>query len=118
MIGLKTHRYYDPTYVMYVIVGHSAALRFDMSENLHTEIARGLWWFMLILLGGVAVCFIIFSYIFERRLQIRVTKPISELSKQIRNPKEFLASRPDYGGNYAHKTSIRSQGTSVNHNSR
>ena len=68
LMGLETHSYYDETYVMYIIVGHSSALRFVMSEYLHDEIARGLWWFMFSLLGGVAVCFMIFSYIFERRL--------------------------------------------------
>ena len=81
MINLETHSYYDETYVMYLIAGHSSALRFVMSENLHSEISRGLWWFMLFLLSGVLVCFIGFSWIFERRLQIRVTKPILELSQ-------------------------------------
>ena len=64
-----------------------------MSEQLHKEIARGLWWFMLSLLGGVAICFIFLSYIFERVLQKRIAKPISELSKQIKNPSLFMAAR-------------------------
>ena len=53
---------------MYIVVGHSAALNYIMDEHLHDEIARGLWWFMLSLLGGVATCFFFFSCIFERRL--------------------------------------------------
>ena len=95
MIDLETHISYDETYVMYLVVGHSAALRFVMSENLHSEISRGLWWFMFFLLSGVLVCFVGFSWIFERRLQIRVTRPILELSQQIKNPKEFMANRPE-----------------------
>ena len=65
---------------MYVIVGQSAVLKFVMSDELHNEIARGLWWFMLSLLSGVAICFIILSFFFERILQNKIAKPISELS--------------------------------------
>lgn len=68
MEGLIPHTYYNEAFVMYVILGQSSTLPFVMSEYLHLEISRGLWWFMLILLGGVATCFVIFSYIFERRL--------------------------------------------------
>jgi hypothetical protein len=67
-VDLKAHENYDPAYVMYIVVGHSAALNYIMDEHLHDEIARGLWWFMLSLLGGVAICFFFFSCIFERRL--------------------------------------------------
>ena len=79
--GIDTHSLYDDTFLMYVIVGQSAALRFVMSEHLHEEIARGLWWFMLSLLGGNAICFVFMSSIFERKLQQRIAKPISELAK-------------------------------------
>lgn len=78
---------------MYVVVGHSIGLRAVMDEKLHEEITRGLWWFMCSLIGGVAICFIIFSYCFEQKLQKRVTRPIMELSNQIKNPKEFMAAR-------------------------
>ena len=94
---------------MYVVVGQSSALRFVMNEYLNAEIARGLWWFMLSLLGGVAICFVIFSYIFERRLQMRVTKPISELSKQIKNPKEFMAARNKAVDFYARKNTVHAR---------
>lgn len=66
---------------MYVVVGHSAALKYTMNEKLAGEIVRDLTLFMCSLFGGLAACFIIFSYCFETRLQRRVTKPISELSK-------------------------------------
>lgn len=97
MSRLITHSYYDDAYVMYVVVGHSSALRFVMSEYLSSEIERGLILFMLCLLAGVLFCFGIFSCIFEKRLQVRVTKPIQNLSMQIRNPKEFMAAnqKPD-----------------------
>ena len=80
LLNVTKHDYYNEDYHMIVVVGHSAALRFVMDEKLHEEIARGLWWFMLSLLGGVAICFVLFSYCFERRLQTRVTKPIQKLS--------------------------------------
>jgi len=78
---------------MYVVVGQSAALGYVMDEHLYDEISRGLWWFFAILLAGVAVCFITFSICFERRLQVRVTKPISKLSREIKNPKDFMSER-------------------------
>ena len=85
-----------------------------MSEYLNTEIARGLWWFMLSLLGGVAICFVFFSYFFERRVQRQVTHPISELSKQITNPKEFMAARNKAIDPYARKSTMhRGRGTTM-----
>jgi len=66
---------------MYIVVGHSVGLNLVMDEQLHKEITRGLYWFMFSLVGGVAICFVIFSYCFEQRLQVRVTKPIQELSR-------------------------------------
>ena len=50
-----------------------------MSARLDTELERELLWFYLSLLGGVAILFILFSIIFERRLQLRVTQPIIDL---------------------------------------
>jgi len=91
--GLKLHSMYSESFKMYVVVGQSASLTFTMDKALDDEIARGLWWFMLSLLGGVAFCFVLFSWIFERRLHVRVTTPIMELSRQIKNPKEFMAAR-------------------------
>lgn len=90
---MKTHLSFDPAFKMYVAVGHSVSLREVMNDMLHAEITRGLWWFMCSLVGGVAICFIIFSYCFEKKLQKRVTRPIMELSRQIKNPKEFMAAR-------------------------
>jgi len=81
MKGVQTHDYYNSRDEMYIVVGHSAALRYIMDQALYTEIVRGLWWFYLSLLGGCALCFVLFSWFFERRLQKRVTYPISELSK-------------------------------------
>lgn len=107
------HDYYDEAYVMYVVVGHSASLTYVMDEHLNDEIERGLVWFMLSLVGGVAVCFIIFSCCFERRLQVKVTKPISELSKQIKNPKEFMAARNKSVDFYARKNTVVSRQQSI-----
>ena len=108
--GIETHPLYDDTYLMYVIVGQSAALRFVMSEELHEEIARGLWWFMLSLLGGNAICFVIMSSIFERKLQQRIAKPISELAKQIKNPNTFMAGRNKSVDMYSRKLTSTSRG--------
>jgi len=91
--NVKTHKFHTPGDEMYIVCGHSAALSYIMDDELRKEIFRGLWWFYLSLLGGCAVLFALFSWAFERRLQLRVTKPISELSKQIKNPKEFMKER-------------------------
>ena len=88
---------------MFIVVGHSAALTFVMDDYLHAEITRGLWWFFGSLLAGVSICFIIFSICFERRLYTRVTRPISELSREIKNPKEFMAARNKANDVYARK---------------
>ena len=104
---IKTHAFYDESFKMYVIVGHSAELRFVMSEELHDEIARGLWWFMLSLLAGVALLFIFLAWYFERNLQGRIAKPIAELSKQIKNPKTFMTARNKAVDLYSRKKSVR-----------
>ena len=93
MTELKTHKYYNPEFVMTIIIGQSGNLKHVMDDNLEQEISRGLLIFFLSLLGGSLLLFVVFSAVFERRLQIRVTKPISQLSKQIRNPKEFVTER-------------------------
>ena len=63
MVGLDNHSRYDETYVMYLVVGHSAALRFVMSENLEKEITRGLTEYMIYLLIAISVGFFIFALI-------------------------------------------------------
>ena len=68
MTELKKHKYYNPAYVMTVIVGQSGDLKYVMNENLETEISRGLLIFFLSLLGGSLLLFLVFSAIFERRL--------------------------------------------------
>ena len=71
--GVQVHSNFDPEFGMYVFVGHSLGLKDVMNDKLKEEIGRGLWWFMLSLVGGVAICFVIFATYFQRRLQIRVT---------------------------------------------
>ena len=88
---IETHRYFDESMRMYIVVGQSDALGFLMSDYLYIEITRGLWWFWLSLLGGVFICFLVFWIITERRLYAKVTKPIQALDHQIKNPKEFMA---------------------------
>ena len=68
MAELKTHKYYNPEFVMTVIVGQSGNLKYVMDSNLEKEISRGLLIFFLSLLGGSLLLFLIFSAIFERRL--------------------------------------------------
>ena len=53
---------------MFIVCGQSAMLANMMTYELHTEITRGLWWFWLSLLGGCAILFVLFSYVFERKL--------------------------------------------------
>ena len=103
------HAYYDEVYEMFIVAGHSAALSFVMEDRLHEEISRGLWWFFGSLLAGVSICFIIFSICFERRLYTRVTRPISELSREIKNPKEFMAARNKANDVYARKGTDKSE---------
>ena len=104
--GVTVHEYYDPAYIMYVVVGHSAALSLVMDEKLTLEISRGITLFLIALFASVLILFIAFSWAFERKLQVRVTKPISELSKQIKNPKEFMASRNKSVDMYARKATM------------
>ena len=105
MTELNWHKYYNEDFVMRVIVGQRGSLKDVMDEELEKEISRGLLIFFLCLLGGSLLLFLVFSAIFERRLQIRVTKPISQLSKQIRNPKEFVTERNSAGDFYGNKKS-------------
>ena len=91
---------------MYVVVGHSAALSLVMDAKLTEEISRGITLFLIALFASVLILFIAFSWAFERKLQVRVTKPISELSKQIKNPKEFMASRNKSVDMYARKATM------------
>ena len=107
MDGIKTHKYYQPEFEMFIVVGHSKGLSSIMSESLQVEIVRELWWFYLSLLGGCSICFFVFSYCFERRLQLRVTKPITTLAKQIMNPKEFLKERNKAMDMYGRKNTVR-----------
>ena len=95
MVGLENHSRYDETYVMYLVVGHSSALRFAMSENLESEITRGLLVYMLGLSVVILVSFLIFAVIFVLCLRSKLTKPIIALSKQITNPQEFLANKDE-----------------------
>ena len=95
MVGLENHSRYDETYVMYLVVGHSSALRFAMSENLEAEITRGLLRYMLGLSVVILVSFLIFAVIFVCCLRSKLTKPIIALSKQITNPQEFLANKDE-----------------------
>ena len=95
LTGVSPHEFYEAHYQMILVIGHSVGLRTAMSSALASEISRGLRWFLGFLLGGVAIFFVGFSIFFERQLSKRVTKPIMELSRQIKSPKEFIASR-DY----------------------
>ena len=95
MVGLENHSRYDETYVMYLVVGHSSALRFAMSENLESEITRGLLRYMLLLSGVISFSFCVFAFIFVLCLRSKLTEPIIALSKQIKNPQEFLANKDE-----------------------
>ena len=74
---MQAHPYHDLDHFMYIVVGHSAALSIVMKDALDKEITRGLWWFYLSLLGGCAICFLIFSFVTERHLQAKVSEPIN-----------------------------------------
>ena len=106
MEGVKTHQLYDPDQEMYVIVGQSMALTSIMNERLNAEISRGLVIFFLALIGGCLLIFVFISWFFERRLQISLTKPIMQLSRQIKNPKEFMKERNKSSDVYTRKNTI------------
>ena len=72
---------------MYVVVGQSGLLEEVMDNALDTELERELRWFILSLFGGVFILFVAFAVVFERRLQMRVTKPIIDLKDQLKNPR-------------------------------
>ena len=72
---------------MYVVVGQSGQLEEVMDNALDTELERELRWFILSLFGGVFILFVAFAIVFERRLQMRVTKPIIDLKDQLKNPR-------------------------------
>ena len=72
---------------MYVVVGQSGQLEEVMDNALDTELERELRWFILSLFGGVFILFVAFAIVFERRLQMRVTRPIIDLKDQLKNPR-------------------------------
>ena len=69
---------------------------------------------MCFLIGGVAVLFVVFAVIFEKCLQIRVTRPIQELSSQIKNPTEFMAARNKSVDIYTRRQTIATRKSSAN----
>ena len=73
---ITTHDLYNEDYEMYVICGQRDELKVTIKDNLKEFITRDLTWFQLIGLGVNVIILIIFLFIFERRLQKRVTKPI------------------------------------------
>ena len=68
---------------MYTVVGHSGALRFTMDDRLYEEISRGLYWFMLSLLGGAIIISFLLGLIYSICLQKKIVGPIQKLAKQI-----------------------------------
>ena len=76
---------------MYIVVGHSDALSFIMSDYAIEEVARGINWFYYSLVAGIFLFFLVFWVIIERKLYYKVTVPIQELDKSIKNPKDFMA---------------------------
>ena len=112
MVGLETHSRYDETYVMYLVVGHSSALRFDMTDNLASEITDDLWLYMGGLSAVLFFFFFLFACIFVCRLRFKLTKPIGDLAEQIKNPQQFLANRDIAAKVFAPPTSRRLSTTS------
>lgn len=85
--GITEHKNYNPIYAMYVICGQRENLDDTITVNLRNFINDDLFWFQLILLFFNILIFIAFLFFFESRLQARVTRPIQELTKAIKNPK-------------------------------
>ena len=89
MDGIKTHPNYNSDYEMIVVCGQEASLLDLIKDNLQAFIKTDLIYFQLLLLVFNLMIFITFTMFFERRLQTKVTKPIQELTQQIKNPKDF-----------------------------
>ena len=94
---IKKHDLYEDRYKMYVICGQKDELKTTIKDNLKDFIKRDLTWFQLIGLVFNIIILVIFLLIFERRLQNRVTKPIQQLTKSIKNPKEFFSNKHNKG---------------------
>lgn len=93
MKNITNHQHFEEKYMMYVVCGQQQSLKTKIRDNLKAFIRMDLTWFQIISLVLNILLFLIFLFIFESRLQARVTKPIQELTNQIRNPKEFFAKK-------------------------
>ena len=83
------HQLYNGTYQMYVVCGQKDSLKVTIQDNLRTFVTRDLTWFQLFGLCVNIIILMMFLFIFQRRLHKRVTEPIQNLTKSIKNPKEF-----------------------------
>ena len=89
--GITTHPNYKRDNLMIVICGQKSSLLELIKSNLRAFIKTDLIYFQLILLFFNMCIFVGFTWFFEKRLQTKVTKPIQELTKQIKNPKDFFS---------------------------
>ena len=62
----------------------------DIKDKLKDFINQDLLIFQIVLLVFNIFVFVLFLFLFEKRLQKRVTKPIQELTKEIKDPKKYF----------------------------
>ena len=75
---------------MSIVCGQQAEMTVDIKDKLKDFISRDLLFFQISLLVFNIFVFVLFLFLFEKRLQKRVTKPIQELTMQIKDPKKHF----------------------------
>ena len=63
-----------------------ASMEYDIQDKLRDFINQDLLIFQISLLVFNIFVFVLFLFLFEKRLQKRVTKPIQELTREIKDP--------------------------------
>ena len=92
------HENFDPKYKMLVVCGQRDSLKQTIRENMISFVEYHLTAFQLIGLGFAIVLFLIFFTFFLQALNKKISKPIQNLTENIKNPKQFVEIRRNRGG--------------------
>ena len=68
----------------------------DIKDKLKDFINQDLLIFQIVLLVFNIFVFVLFLFLFEKRLQKRVTKPIQELTREIKDPKKYFNKESNF----------------------
>ena len=82
----------------------------DIKDKLRDFINQDLLIFQVILLVFNIFVFVIFLFLFEKRLQKRVTKPIQELTREIKDPKKYFNKESNFDNLHTEARQSQMQG--------